>query len=142
MHWAERIPWERIILGIAVIWGFVGLCSYLLQHAVPEGNREIVLSMVAVLGTAVGAVVGAIFRQNAGDEAKNRTIETLANTAAAPLTTTTITEVTTDGQANRDQASERDLRVAGDAPVIEPISDDDTPADLAALPNSPPGQRT
>jgi hypothetical protein len=134
MSWIEKVPWERIILGVAVIWGFVAIINFMLTQEIPLGNKEIVLSMTAVLGTALGAVIGAVFRNNGSDEAKNRTIETLANTAAAPLTTTTVTEVSTDGQSNRSETTGGGREVVADSP-IQPIDAEDS------IPDLPPSQR-
>lgn len=129
MQWYEKIPWERIILGIAIIWGFVAIITYMLGQEIPAGNKEIILSMTAVLGTALGAVVNSIFRSSNSDEAKNRTIETLANTAAAPLTTTT-TETVTNGQPESGAGAGRSRSVAagntdaGADPIPARVDDD------------------
>lgn len=142
-HWSERVPWERIVLGVAVIWGFVAIISWSLTHSIPSANREIVLSMVSVLGTALGAVVGAVFRSNNADETKNRTIETLANTAAAPITKTT-TETLSDGQGTSTTSTEGSAPLAG-ATTGKPTC---TRKPVAAeedgdggLPDLPPSQR-
>ena len=84
----RRCSWHDIILALlslAVTGGFFGCLAALMWWTIPEGNREVMLTMTGVLGTAWVGVIGYFFGSSAGSAQKDATISALSKPNGTPV---------------------------------------------------------
>lgn len=74
---------ERILFGLLIIGGYLALIAWALNLHLDQGQLTIASTGLGVLGTAIGAIVAAIWRTDRADKQNASTMATLANTVAA-----------------------------------------------------------
>ena len=93
---------ERMVFGLLIMAGYVGLQVALTFVTVPPENMNLLSQGNGALGTAVGVIVAAIWKTDRVERQNSESINELAKTVASQATTagTVADEVT--AQAIRD----------------------------------------
>lgn len=77
----RRCSWHDIVLAflaVMVTGGFFTCLGALMWLTIPEGNREVMLTMTGVLGTAWVGIISYFFGSSASSSRKDDTINQLA----------------------------------------------------------------
>ena len=74
---------ERMVFGIMIVGGYLGVLFMVAQGHVDSTAQNFVSTSMGVLGTALGAIVGAIWKSDRADKDNAQAMASLASTVAA-----------------------------------------------------------
>jgi hypothetical protein len=73
-----KAPSEKMIFGLMIVGGYILQMGTLAFFTVPDGNLQLFAQGIGTLGTAVGVIVAAIYKNSAQEQQNSDTMKTLA----------------------------------------------------------------